>query len=403
MRIAFLLTTSLESPYGLGRCFPLAREIARLGHDVHIVALHHNYALVEQDAFVKEGVHVHYVGQMHVLKRENTTEYFSPLKLIWLVVTGAVKLASKAVELEADVYHLGKPHPQNAVAGLWVARLLRKRRLFLDCDDFEAEANRFSGKWQRLGVAWLENNLPRVVDGLTVNTSFLLQYFRKLDVPASKMIHLPNAIDAERFQDIDATVVEAERRRLGVTGKRVILYVGSISLVNHPLDLLIRAFAIVTTEIDDAVLVVVGGGGDLQQLKDLAEHLGVFQRCRFVGRISGDEVLPFFKLADVSVDPVNDDLVAQARWPLKIMESLACGVPVVTGDVGDRRQMLGDGCAGILVAPGDPRALADGLITILMDDALRSDFGKACEIQASYFDMTEFARNLVEFYQYRGI
>ena len=44
MRIVFLLTTSLESPYAGGRCWPFARELARRGHDVHLVALHHDWA-----------------------------------------------------------------------------------------------------------------------------------------------------------------------------------------------------------------------------------------------------------------------------------------------------------------------------------------------------------------------
>jgi len=43
------------------------------------------------------------------------------------------------------------------------------------------------------------------------------------------------------------------------------------------------------------------------------------------------------------------------------------GVPVVTGDVGDRRQILQDGAAGVLVTPGDSQALADGISSVLAD------------------------------------
>ncbi len=70
---------------------------------------------------------------------------------------------------------------------------------------------------------------------------------------------------------------------------------------------------------------------------------------------------------EVSVEPVYDDLAARARSPLKILESLAVGTPVVAGDVGDRREMLYDGQAGLLVKPGDSDALATGILALLQD------------------------------------
>jgi glycosyltransferase involved in cell wall biosynthesis len=78
-----------------------------------------------------------------------------------------------------------------------------------------------------------------------------------------------------------------------------------------------------------------------------------------------ERVPVYLKLADVSVEPVLDDEVARARSPLKVFESMAVGTPVVAGDVGDRREILGD--AGVLVSPGDVRALAEGLRFALED------------------------------------
>lgn len=398
MRVVFVLTTSLESPYGLGRCFPLARELARLGHDVHIVALHHNFQELVRRFFVEDNVHVHYVGQMHVLKHGDTTEYFTSLTLATLVVIAAVRLAFVAGKLKADVYHLGKPHPQNAVAGLWAARLMRKRRLFLDCDDYEAQANRFSGKWQQRGVTWLENNLPRIVDGITVNTSFLGNHYSELGINC-KVLHLPNGVDTTRFCGFEPTTVEVWRQQLELVGKQVILYVGTISLTNHSLALLLQAFAYLVRELQEVILVIAGGGADLPKLKVLAEQLGIAQQCRFLGRVPSDKVTILFRLADVSVDPVYDDAVAQARWPLKIMESLASGVPVVTGDVGDRRQMLGENCAGLLVKPGNAHALAEGLLKVLRDDNLRSQLKTGCAVQARLYSFVDLARQLIGFYQ----
>ena len=97
------------------------------------------------------------------------------------------------------------------------------------------------------------------------------------------------------------------------------------------------------------------------------------------------EAVPYYlAMADVSADPVHDDLTARARSPLKVFESFAVGTPVVTGDVGDRRDILGaplqspptlggkrcDGEAGVLVEAGDAQALAEGILAILKDSDL---------------------------------
>jgi glycosyltransferase involved in cell wall biosynthesis len=90
-------------------------------------------------------------------------------------------------------------------------------------------------------------------------------------------------------------------------------------------------------------------------------------------------------MCGVSVDPVRDDLVARSRSPLKIVESLAVGTPVVTGNVGDRSEMVGAGRAGVLVTPGDPLALAEGIETVLFDPDCRQKLSDAALLQRESF------------------
>jgi glycosyltransferase involved in cell wall biosynthesis len=83
--------------------------------------------------------------------------------------------------------------------------------------------------------------------------------------------------------------------------------------------------------------------------------------------------------------------VARSRSPLKIVESLASGVPVVTGDVGDRREVLGDS-AGLLVAPGDARALAGGIVAALGDQALHRRLADGARARAERYRWDRLAR-----------
>lgn len=370
MRIAFLLTQSLESPSGLGRYWPLAKELVRLGHEVTILALHHDFRALERRRFVRDGVKVYYVGQMHVLKRENVKFYFSPLRLIWTAVFATWHLMVAALRVPSDVYHLGKPHPMNGLAVLLPSRS-KCCQVYLDCDDYESASNRFHQAWQKRVTSFFEDRLPAIAKGITVNTHFIAERLKGLGYPAERIVCVPNGVDRERFSSVDDMSLEDLRQRIGLEGQKIVTYVGSLSLVNHAVDLLLEAFAIVIQSEPRAVLVLVGGGEDYETLKHQANVLGLARNVRFVGRVSPNEVPLFYRLGDVSVDPVRGDLAEAARFPLKLVESLAVGTPVITSDFGDRKLVIANG-GGLLVAPGNPSSLAEGISAVLNNPSLRN-------------------------------
>jgi len=386
LRITFLLTQSLESPSGLGRYWPLAKELVRLGHSVTILALHHDMAAVSARRFSREGVQVVYVGQMHVLKRGDRKQYYGVPGLLRVTAIATWRLLVAALRTPSDVYHLGKPHPMNGTAA-WLASRLWGRRLYVDCDDYEAGSNRYSGRWQRWLVVFYENRLPRVAAGVTTNTYFTRDRLLGLGIPRERIAYVPNGVDRARFARIDPDRVAALGAELELTGCRVVAYVGSMSLTSHGIDLLIEAFARVRERVKDSVLLMVGGGEDLDIVRKRVRQLGLEPETRFVGRVSPAEVPLYYTLADVTVDPVHDDPASRGRFPLKIVESLAARVPVVTGDVGDRDRLVRDR-GGIVVAPGDAASLADGISFVLTDVQARrrlaDEAGDSC--QAYYWD-----------------
>ena len=375
MRIAFLLTQSLDSPSGLGRYWPISKELVRIGHQVTILALHPNFEALGRRSFTEAGVEVHYVGQMHVRKVGSQKLYFRPAQLIGVATAATLRLARAALRTPADIYHLGKAHPMNGLAAM-MASTLRRRPLYLDCDDYEAGSNRFSKRWQQRGVAFFEDNLPKAAAGITVNTHFTQNRLQALGYPPEDIVYVPNGVDRERFRHLDEASSTALKRELGLEGRQVILYVGSLSLASHAVDLLLEAFAILYPAAPGAALLLVGGGEDLERLQRQAESLGIRPAVHFAGRIPPDQVPLYYHFADVSVDPVHDDPAARGRSPLKIVESLVAGPPAVTADVGDRAEMLAGG-GGLLVEPGDPEALAEALRAILEDASLRDQLSAA--------------------------
>ncbi len=369
MKILFLLTQDLESPAGVGRYFPWARELARLGHEVSIAALHANYASLKQTHFVKEGVEVNYVAQMHVLKQNNLKTYFPARQLLGITATATRKLIKTAWRSNADIIQIGKPHPMNGMAGL-IARYFRNRLLFLDCDDFEMANIHFGGNWQKVGVHYFETMLPRHVDYVSVHTNFLREQVLQLGVKQERIIYLPHGADNDRFAQPDLAESGKIRTELGLTGKKVVVFIGSLSLPSHPVDILLDAFQQVHTALPSATLLIVGGGEEYDHLVARAKWLGINDSVIFRGRVPGAEVPSYYILANVSAEPVIDNPVGRSSLPLKMFESWAAGVPFVTQDVGDRRVLLGEPPAGLLAKAGDANSLAEAILRVLSDQEL---------------------------------
>lgn len=399
MKIAFTLTQSLESPSGLGRFGPLARQMAAQGHMVDLFALHPDFANLQPRAFTDRGVRVQYVSQMHVLKHGARKTYFSPGRLLGVVLAATLRLAAALYRSDADVIQVCKPHPMNTLA----ARLARRGRpIFYDCDDYEAQTNRFGSGWQQGMVCAFEDGIVRDAAGLTVNTRFLAQHFAALGYPLEKILYVPNGVEPSRFAGpFDPLAV---RQSLGISaGAPLVSYAGTMGLLSHPVDLLLEAFPLVRQHLPQARLLLVGGGEDYDTLVALAQNLGIAAHIIFAGRVASESVPHYLAAADVSVDPVKDDDIARARSPLKVFESLAVGTPVVTSPVGDREAIQQGGSAVVLVPPGNPAALAEGLVTVLQSESLRAAARQQAEHERARWSWERLAGDFARVYALSGV
>lgn len=348
MKFCFILTQDLESPSGLGRYYPWANELNKLGNKVDIIALHGNYKnLKEKKHIFRNNFSVNYVSNMHVLKEGNTKNYFPLFELMWIVFVATIRLLLFAVKSGADIYIVGKPHPMNSIAGIFCKILLRKF-LIVDCDDDETNSGNFRGNWQKLIIRFFELRVPKFADLVTTNTSYSEERLIKSGIDEKKIYYLSNGVDPSRFNNIKNDKLECLREKLGLVDKKVIAYIGSMSLSNHAIKLLIDAFGLLIKSNKDCRLLLVGGGEDFDALVSFVKVRGLDSFTIFTGRIDPKEVKYYYKLADITVDPVNDDIAAKARSPLKIFESWACGVPVVTLPIGDRKELIKNHLNGFL-------------------------------------------------------
>ena len=140
----------------------------------------------------------------------------------------------------------------------------------------------------------------------------------------------------------------------------------------------LRAFQTVLAQFPAARLTIAGSGPEESRLKELASALGVAPAVQFAGKLDRDAMAALYRSADLMLNPSLAD-----NMPNSVLESLACGVPVVSTHVGGVPYMVQDGVTALLVPPADPTAMAAACLKILENNALwqrLSDAGLA-EVQ----------------------
>jgi glycosyltransferase involved in cell wall biosynthesis len=217
-------------------------------------------------------------------------------------------------------------------------------------------------------------------------------------IPEKRIFYLPNGVDAERFSPPDPGQVDQLRKELRLGGNKVIGYIGSLSLPSHPVNLLIEAFQKVHESEERTILMLVGGGEDIDSLKNLSGQLGIADATRFCGRIPPGEVSLYYSASDVTVDPVYDNDAARGRSPLKIFESWAMGTPLITGDVGDRQNLLGKPPAGLLIQPGDRDAIEGAILRLIRDPNLITSLSSLGFDRVKIYSWDKLSRELETVY-----
>jgi glycosyltransferase involved in cell wall biosynthesis len=194
-------------------------------------------------------------------------------------------------------------------------------------------------------------------------------------VSASRIVTIPNFLDEEAF----APIPVPERRRmldeLGVPeGAFVVGIVARLSLVKDH-GTLLRAIASLRDRIPTIHCVLIGDGPERSAIEALAGALGISD----IVHLAGERTQPpnLHGLFDVSVLCSTTE-----AFPNSVLEAMAAARPVVATDVGGTPDAVHEGTTGLLVRPSDPSRLADAILRLYQEPALRAKLGNAARAAA---------------------
>jgi glycosyltransferase involved in cell wall biosynthesis len=159
-----------------------------------------------------------------------------------------------------------------------------------------------------------------------------------------------------------------------------ILYVGRL-VKNKGVDHLIESMKIVTREIPNAKLSIVGTGPFEAKLKKLVDDLELNNAVSFRGYVSEEEKVGLLQKAHVLVHPS-----LREGWATPVIEANACGIPAVGADVTGINCTIKDGVTGFLFPYGNVNELANKIIIMLKDEKIREEMGHNALNWAQKFD-----------------
>ncbi|MGQ0619305.1 MAG: glycosyltransferase family 4 protein [Panacagrimonas sp.] len=198
-----------------------------------------------------------------------------------------------------------------------------------------------------------------LIDQFVATNPFMLEMMIKAGYPRERLTCIPTFTDVEKF---------SPQRRAGEPD-----YLVCVGRLDRPkgINVLIDAMARLRPRLERLPVLKIAGAGHtasyVESLKQQAADAGLGDQVQFLGNVEAGQIPDLLRGAICAVMP--------ALWfenlPNTLIESMACGTPVVASDIGSLATAVSDGIDGLLARSGDAADLADKLERLISDRALR--------------------------------
>jgi glycogen(starch) synthase len=287
-------------------------------------------------------------------------------------------ISKKAVAINADIYEA------HAVSGYGLLKALNKQGIkkpFVHtihgvlADEYEqARENEYQSFRSRIAnyfmhrLAKLEAETAKNATLIVTISKYSLEKIQKYyAVDLARVRIVPNGVDPEKFKSI--TDREAAKRQLGLGNEPCVLFVGSL-IPRKGLPFLVEAAEKIVKEYSETKFVIVGEGPSKNQLLSNLATANLSGNFTLLGNVKEDMLPAVYNCADVFALPS-----IQEGQGIVLLEAQASAKPVVAFDVGGVNEAVRNGETGLLVKRESSEELADALLKLLSDKALREKMG----------------------------
>ncbi|MFC6080343.1 glycosyltransferase [Sphaerisporangium aureirubrum] len=294
------------------------------------------------------------------------------------MVRGAGEVAELVRTLRPQVLHAATDHRNGSVALAVRERtgtpVVYEVRGFLE-ETWASRDPARVGSERHLLQREREAHIMRAADAVVTLAETMATEIVERGVPREKIFLAPNAVDDSLLTaEYDGAALRAA---YGIAPHEIV--VGSVSSIvgYEGFATLLSAAALLRDSGTPVRVLIVGDGAERPALLAQAEQLGLGDLALLPGRVGPEEALQAQAALDIFACPRDDLRVCRLVTPLKPVEAMALGKPVVLSDLPALSELVGSDGAGLLVPPGDPAALAKALAGLSEDPARRAEMGEA--------------------------
>jgi glycosyltransferase involved in cell wall biosynthesis len=297
-----------------------------------------------------------------------------------------------------DVVVATSPQFFAACAGYVVSRMRRAPFIF-ELRDLWPDSIKAVGVMKQSSLVRMlervEMFLYRKASGIVTVTDSFRTVLGGRGVDVSKIQVVTNGVDLSRFchRPRDAQLSKA----LDLDGKFVVGYVGTLGLA-HGLETVLDAAELAKSwpDGDRYRFLLLGDGACKQGLMASARERGL-TNVQFLDTVPKEQVARYWSLLDVSVIHLRKSELFEGVIPSKLFECMGMGIPVLHGVPGESAAIVKEEGVGVVFESGNAQELADGILRISRDGALRARLQAACTRAAPNYERSSLAQKMLGF------
>ncbi len=268
-----------------------------------------------------------------------------------------------------DLIHLHGVYHQSWLAGYFIKKIIKiDYRLFLHSIDFNYLKK---NNWRKNKILKLSVLAKEIV----VNSQYLKDQFNRQFENFTKPIKIVYPCPSEHFfVEIAAGAIDDLRAKLALEGKKVMLTVARLA-EGKGFPRLIHILPKVLAKVPNLVWIIIGDGPKRQLFIDLIAKNNLQNIIRYLGVVPNEDLLKYYKLADLFVLLTHPDAEAEEDWATVFMESSACGRSILAGQVGGVEEGVKHMRTGLIVDVNNEQAVTNNLIELLKNKEYAKQMG----------------------------
>ncbi len=275
-----------------------------------------------------------------------------------------------------DVVIATSPQLLVGLTGWWLGRV-KRAPFFFEVRDLWPESLTAVGASGRRSAVYRGSEavarfLYRRSDYIVVVTPAFRDYLiANRVVEEGKIAVVENGVETSLFRPGEDGAV---RKALGLEGKFVVSYIGTLGMA-HGLDTVLQVAEIAGADNSPVTFVLIGEGAEKENLRSLAAKRGL-RNVLFVDQKPRELVPGFIRASDACLVLLKNQEIFKTVIPTKLLEFMACGRPVILGVRGQAQEIVERAEAGLCVEPENAEALGAAIRRLRSDPALRKKLGE---------------------------